>query len=204
MSSMAATKPNISTGRAQDWISTVINPVLASLRRSQGRLEHGPWEIHPNEPPRLETIYKVRDAVLAPYHDNIDDFTRHEPAFVGLFTKYDRAIEELTAAVWKAYTTLRATTPTTSDPDEWKYLTNYAAGNIQHAPSSWSYSAGYNGPLGKELRARIAKEIDASTTVGREAFALSEILVKELIATRERLADTYGARVVPVGDFVLG
>jgi hypothetical protein len=40
---LAADKVMISLGRAQDWINTVINPVLDGVRRELRFLPSGPW-----------------------------------------------------------------------------------------------------------------------------------------------------------------
>lgn len=200
----------LSTQRVQDWIDSVINPVLARLRRSSRLLPHGPWEIHANTR-RLETIARVRDAVLVQYHDNIEDFVARRKRFAKLFDSYDHSIDALEAAVGHTYEVLleraaaRTDLPASVDKlDGWKYLCSYAAANYREIPGSWFNAEVYNATLGEELRQLASVEVALAAKAGAVAAKQSDLLIVELGKERRSLADKYQARVMPVGEFSLG
>lgn len=200
----------LSTHRVQDWIDSVINPVLTRLQRASRLLPHGPWEIHANSR-RLETIARVHDAVLIHYHDNIDDFVSHRKRFKKLFDAYDLSIDTLESAVSHSFAVLlehaaaRGDLPQSVDKiDGWKYLCSYAAANFREIPGSWFNAELYNATLGEQLRSLAAKEIAHAEEVGTRAAKQCEVLMVELAKERRSLADKYQARVKPVGEFSLG
>lgn len=195
----------LATGRVQDWIDSVINPVLSRVQRASRFLPHGPWEIHPNSL-RFETIARVPDAVLVIYHDNLDDFRSHRKRFGKLFDAYDASIEALERSVRTTFEFLiaqPATSGATEGPDDWKFICSYAAANFTEIPGSWFNAKLYNETLGVGLRNLASEQIASSERAGSLAEKRANALITELVKERRNLADTYGARVKPV-EFALG
>jgi hypothetical protein len=104
---VAADKVMISLGRAQDWINTVINPVLDGIRRELRFLPNGPWRWQPKTR-SFEFFLPAKAYVPHPYGDNYDDFIEkydgvreslgiHDDLLAAFSKEFERAFSALNA-----------------------------------------------------------------------------------------------------------
>ena len=97
---VAADKPVISVGRAQDWINT-INPILDGLKRELRFLPKGPWQWHPRTR-SFETFLPVGDYLQHPYLDNYDDLVEKHDILRQEFVVHDRILAAFAAEIGRA------------------------------------------------------------------------------------------------------
>ena len=86
----------ITKQRAQDWITSAINPLLRAFERELAVLPDGPWPWHPNAR-QLETFYPTA-VYVGPYEDNLVDFVEKQPRFEKAIRDRDEARNKLDAA----------------------------------------------------------------------------------------------------------
>src|SRR3990172_3504916 len=92
----------ISPGRAQDWISSVLNPIIDGLRLQKRFLPDGPWRWIPHLG-AFEYLHPLADYLAETYRDNYDDFLRKQPALRQPIARHDGLLKELRSAVRAAY-----------------------------------------------------------------------------------------------------
>jgi hypothetical protein len=96
-------QPNPGSRRVAAWIYTVINPLIAALRREIHFLENRnlSWRYHSQ---RFEYIRPVREYIEPDVMPNHEDFLTDNSAFVQKFDSHDRNVEtaeERAAAFYK-------------------------------------------------------------------------------------------------------
>ena len=104
---VAANMVTISTGRAQDWINTVINPVLDGIRRELRFLPSGPWRWQPNTR-SFEFFLPAKAYVPHPYGDNYDDFVEKYDGMREALAAHDGLLTAFTEKFERAYDALSA------------------------------------------------------------------------------------------------
>ena len=93
-----ATLKGVSPQRAQDWITSVINPVVGALQRETRFLPDGPWFWH-HRARKLELLDKIPAYVSEFYLPNLDDLLRKQPRLAAQFKVHDEGIGDLAKAV---------------------------------------------------------------------------------------------------------
>jgi hypothetical protein len=167
---VAADKPVISAGRAQDWINA-INPILDGLKRELRFLPAGPWRWHPKTR-SFESFLPVKDYIQHPYLDNYEDLLEKyeevrqetgvrdgvlaafakefERAFDALLAEQGSFKDELDAAAAayslrssdrRARGDLRDPEEVAAQPDARAWFASYVVGNFGRLPD---YYAGYD------------------------------------------------------------
>lgn len=211
---VAANMVTISTGRAQDWINTVINPVLDGIRRELRFLPGGPWRWQPNTR-SFEFFLPAKAYVPHPYGDNYDDFVEKYDGVREALAVHDRLLSAFTEKFEGAYDTLSADRGSFKNeldasvagrghygvPSETRdWFVSYVAGGFERLPDYYVGHEGYNAradvllAAGREVLGR------AKIDVGRCARELADHdakLEKQLVGVRRDLADNYGARIRP-------
>lgn len=211
---VAAEKVTISPGRAQDWINTVINPVLDGIRRERRFLPDGPWRWQPTTR-SFEFFLPAREYVPHPYGDNYDDFIEKYRGVGDDLGAHDRLLAAFTRAFEHAFDTLRADRSSFKHeldsavagrgrynvPLETRdWFVSYVAGDFERLPDYYVGHDRYNARADRLLAASrgVLKqaEIDVPGLARRVADHDAK-LEKQLVDVRRDLADHYGARVRP-------
>ena len=203
---VAANKATISLGRAQDWINTVINPILDGIRRESRFLPSGPWRWQPTTR-SFEFFLPVREYVPHPYLDNYDDFVEkhdgvrnefgvHDRLLAAFATEFEHGFDVLSADQGSFKSELDAAAP----PDSRDWFVSYVTGGFERLPDYYVGHDVYN-PRAEQLlatgRSVLAK---VNLNVGdsaRQLAAQDAKLATQLVNVRRDLADHYGARVRP-------
>lgn len=203
---VAANKATISSGRAQDWIDTVINPILDGVRRELRALPGGPWRWQPTTR-SFELFLSAREYVPHPYGDNYDDFVEkyrgvgealgvHDDLLAVLGKDFERAFDALSADDGSFKSAVDAAAP----PKSRAWFVSYVAGGFERLPDYYIGHDVYNIradqllAMGRDALARA--KIDVSDAA-RQLAAHDARLEKQLVEVRRDLADQYGVRVRP-------
>lgn len=201
---------NVAPERVQDWIVSVINPVLAGLYNERRYLPDGPWWWH-HRAKTLERLAPIDGYVAVHFHPNLKDLRRFAPALSVDFDRHDAAVRELGEQVAMVFEKL-VTSPAVKllakkhlgDPDEtdFRFFVSWVAANATRLPNDFEGAAEYNKSKFAE-RALQAVGVETASDGRREpAKRLSEIsvgLTSALDEARTELADRFGVRIVP-GD----
>lgn len=207
-----ATLKGVSPKRAQDWITSVINPVVGALQRETRFLPGGPWFWH-HRARRLELLDKIPAYVSEFYLPNLDDFERKHPGIAKQFRVHDQGIADLAKTVEAAFNRLMGPAGQAfreyalsrlkpEDRDTIDYFAAYIAGNAVKVTERFSHHEIYNSDsklqsLGREC---VAKELEEALEIARHLRTKVDALDDALVELRYGLADKYGLRIVPV-DF---
>jgi hypothetical protein len=204
----------ISLGRAQDWIDTVINPILDGIRRELRFLPMGPWRWPPNLR-TFEFFLPTKEYVPHPYADNYDDFIEkhqgvregfdgHDSTLARFDTELAGAFDALSAdqgafkAEVDASLTGRGHYGVSEEDRDW--FISFVAGNFERLPDYYTGHDTYNVHATRLLAAGRGVLARAKIDVPGVARQLADIdtkLVKQLVEVRRDLADHYGARIRP-------
>ena len=203
---VAADKATISLGRAQDWINTVINPILDGVRRELRFLPGGPWRWQAKTR-AFEFFLPVKDYVPHPYLDNYDDFVEkyaavrgefgvHDGLLVGFAKEFESGFDILSADRGSFKAEIDGIVP--EDLRDW--FIGYVAGGFLHVPDYYVGHDVYNARADRLLatgRDALAQAKVDVANFSQQLAALDARLVKQLVDVRRELADHYGARVRP-------
>ena len=211
---VAADKATISVGRAQDWINTVINPIVDGIRRERRALPDGPWRWQPTTR-SFEFFLPAKEYVPHPYLDNYDDFIEkyrgvgedlsvHDGRLAAFAKEFERAFDVLSVDTGSfmnevdsaAVSRGRHTAPNAAR--EW--FVSYVAGNFGRLPDYYVGHERYNAHADRLLEAARGVLKQAKIDVPGVARQLADHdakLEKQLVELRRDLADHYGARVRP-------
>jgi hypothetical protein len=211
---VAADTVKISAGRAQDWIDTVINPVLDGIRRELRFLPNGPWRWQPKT--RLFEFFLLAKAYVPhPYGDNYDDFVEkyegvrnelgaHDTLLVAFAAKFERGFDALRADRESFKSELDASLTgrgrSAVPPDFRDWFVSYVAGGFERVPDYYVGHDVYNRRADRLLAA--GREVLARAKIDVAGFARKLAdqdakLATQLVNVRRDLADHYGARVRP-------
>src|SRR5262245_32133715 len=82
-----ALKPKISAARAQDWISSVLNPIIDGVRREISLLGKPLRWLH--ETRSFEYLHSIAGYIADIYFDNFEDFLEKHPKLRLEFRRHD-------------------------------------------------------------------------------------------------------------------
>lgn len=208
---------NISPGRAQDWISSVLNPLVDGLKLEARYLPGGPWfwKRSGNQFVGFEHFFRCRQHVHKLYEDNFDDFVAKHPQLEKPMQVHDLELQDLAKSIDEAYRRivvdasyvnegtqeLGKLVGESGDVRETLHdVAMFVAGGVKELGSRYSIASVYN----SATRARELAEF-AATEPRRERDKTSatlsttvDALQRRLVDERSRIADTYGARIRPV------
>jgi hypothetical protein len=206
---VAADKPVISAGRAQDWINA-INPILDGLKRELRFLPAGPWRWHPKIR-AFESFLPVKDYIQHPYLDNYEDLlekydevrqeTGVRDGVLAAFAKeFERAFDALLAEQGSFKDVLDAAAAAAAQPDARAWFASYVVGNFERLPDYYSGYEIYNECSNRLLAAAhdvLAQAKIDVPLIAKQLEVEDNKLLKKLVEVRRDLADRYGARIRP-------
>lgn len=209
---VAANQPIISPGRAQDWISTVLNPIIDSVRRELRFLPSGPWRWVPATR-SFEFFGPVSSYVPHGYTDNYDDFIEKQEAVLQEFGIHDGLLAAFATEFEQGFDLLRTSADAAEyrrlldgvvpSPDSREWFISYTVGRFGRLPDYYVGYERYN-PVAAELIDASQRALDAAQVDvlgrARELHAVDERLERLLVEARRQLADQYGARIKPYGS----
>jgi hypothetical protein len=210
MSSGTRSRPaRISAGRAQDWIVTVINPII-DLARRETEAAGTAWRWLPTSR-RFEWFAPIRETVSGLYLDNYEDFLAKNPRWAGPIDEHDRRFDALTAAVGAAFDRVMMDgdlRPRIADElvqdghraeDTKWYAAAFAAGH-QTLSADHGIAATFErtSALRTELARRVAPELERRDAARAALVESSRRLLDDLKSERTALADRHGARIRPI------
>jgi hypothetical protein len=203
-----ALKPKISAERAQDWISSVLNPIIEGLRREMSVLGK-PLHWLP-ETRDFEYLHPIEAYVAEIYFDNYEDFLEKHPKLRPEFRRHDEALDELRSAVAMAYDGLAGDTQyvaslaaSTGGNDltevDRRYFMAYIAGGHSALSPVFSKYDVFN-RLPPELRdpLRLHNLRGTRVSAARRLEVIDRAIHDQLVKLRTEIADQYGARIQPV------
>jgi len=189
--------------RVQDWISSVLNPIIDGLRREQGLLERKTWHWLPTRE-SFEYLHPVASFVAEIYRDNLDDFLLKNADLRPLIKKHDEALADVSAAVSAIFQKLMG--PKTaqirnsarfSDELRWKYFASFVAANLKEIPPDEPVALEYERLLPKAESVVHDEKADAESKA-KVFRSRVDALLDACVELRTSLADQYGARIIPV------
>lgn len=204
---VAVDKATISAGRAQDWITSVINPILDGVRRELRFLPKGPWRWHPKNR-AFEFFLPVKDYVPHPFADNYQDLLEKHDELREEFGVHDGVLEAFGTEFARGYDLLRSK-PEMFQNERGEYGINdenrdwfiaYVVGGFERLPDYYVGHDVYNAVGGRLLDAGRGALQSARIDVAdlaRQLADTDEKLAKHLVDLRRDLADRYGVRVRP-------
>lgn len=207
----------ISRERAQDWISSVLNPIIDGLEVEQRHLDAHLWVWEPIAK-RFEYLRSISDNVSEFYRDNLEDFLDQYPHFKDQFDEHDQLLPRLASIAVTGYELLR----NHPDGESFRLLFQQAAENVrldipEHAldyfcaqvasgfqtlPDNYANAQLFNErirPWIEQLKG--GKLADALRDGSNLAMQLKETATRlrdGLKACRKEIANRYGARIRPV------
>ncbi len=206
-----ARSPTITSERAQDWISSVLNPMIDGLRRESRFLPAGPWRWL-FETRAFEYFHPMKEYVAEIYLDNFDDFMAKHPKLKPEFHRHDVTLAELQDAVALAFDTLHASSQLRADLARFaaarrvddlgqQYFLASLASGYQELPSSFSNYEVYNSfpfELRREAETLMSEPRSKACDAARRLDSFNKKLLESLQSLRTDIADRYGARIMPV------
>jgi hypothetical protein len=203
-----ASKLKISAERAQDWISSVLNPIIEGVRREVSLLGK-PLHWLP-ETRDFEYLHPIASYIADIYFDNFEDFLEKHPKFRPGFQRHDDVLNELREAVTGGYDQLagdrmfRAGLAAATLGDDLtdldhRYFMAFIAGGHPELPPVFSKHDVYN-RLSSDLRdPRQLHNIKGQrVSVSRSLEDIDRDIHDRLVKLRTEIADQYGARIQPV------
>jgi len=204
---VAVDKPTISAGRVQDWITSVINPILDGVRRELRFLPTGPWRWHPKNR-AFEFFVPVKDYVPHPFTDNYQDLIEKHEELRGEFGVHDGLLAAFGAEFARGYDLLQSM-PGIFENERGEYGINddnrdwfvaYVVGGFERLPDYYVGHDVYN-PRADRLLAAGRGALEAARVdvagLARQLADSDDKLAIHLVDLRRELADRYGVRVRP-------
>lgn len=208
---MPTSRSPISRGRAQDWITSVLNPIIDGLRREKRILASGTWSwIWTRQD--FEYLHPISQYVSALFSDNLDDFLAKNSKWKREFEAHDRALGELGHAVRGIYDVVLQDEALRDELHPFakahrhgrEYFASYVASGFKELPSDYGLSESYNEAAGLRSKAlKIAESHlqEARTAASRLVKRVDQML-PQLVVTRTRIADRFGAQIRPVDQSI--
>jgi hypothetical protein len=203
-----AAKPNISAERAQDWISSVLNPIIEGVRRELSLLARPLRWLH--ETRNFEYLHPIGDYVADIYFDNFEDFVQKHPTLRSDFRRHDDTLDELRTTVTDGYdriskdslflAALQAATIGSKLADlDYRYFMAHIAGGYPELSHPYANHEVYN-RLPSDLRdPDQLREVKAQRLAAtRKLEVIDQTIHDRLVKLRTEIADRYGARIQPV------
>ena len=192
-----------SAERVQDWISSVLNPVIEGVRREDRLLEMKSFHWLPTRH-AFEYLHPVGAFVAEIYRDNYEDFLLKNPELQPLIRRHDEALEDLERAVSLVYeklmgpkaSRLKASAHLGEDA-RWKYFAAHVAANLKDMPSEEELAQEYQRLLPKAVGI-VHDEKQAAESKAKTLRARVAAFLNACVELRTDLADEYGARIIPV------
>lgn len=203
-----ATKPKISAERAQDWISSVLNPIIEGVRREMSLLGK-PLHWLP-ETRAFEYLHPLASYVADIYFDNYEDFLEKYPKLRGEFRRHDDALDELGRAVAEGYDRLvedlvfkaglaAATLGHDLTDVDRRYFMAFIAGGHLELPARFHEHDVFNRlPLDVRDPAQLHDVKRQRLSAAQKLDGIDREIHDQLVKLRTALADQYGARIQPV------
>lgn len=202
---------NVSRDRAQDWISSVLNPMIDSLRREL-TTPKGPWRwYHTNR--RFELLRPLSQTVSALYVDNLDDFLERCPPVRPIIDEHDAAVLALEESIGRVFDRLvaddalmtavraKAAQPSASDDADRdaRWFASWVAAGYERVSEDVKSHPIVNDPTLRTHAADVAKdEIKARADAAQRLEVRARAALDTLVDVRKQLVNAYQARVRPV------
>ena len=203
-----AAKPKISAERAQDWISSVLNPVIEGSRRELSLLSRPLRWLH--ETRNFEYLHPIGDYVADIYLDNFEDFVEKHPALRSEFRRHDAALDELRTTVAEGYDRISedalfraalevATLESKLSDLDYRYFMAHIVGGYPELSHPYANHEIYN-RLPADLRdPEQLRDVKARRLAAtRKLEGIDQTIHDRLVKLRTEIADRYGARIQPV------
>jgi hypothetical protein len=196
----------------QDWITSVLNPMIAALERSLELLPQGPgrWDFRTRD---FVDLHPIAEYVEPAYQPNFQDLVDKHPNLVEPLERHDVLLQRLRTATEVAHARLvscdegkpfRAAVEQAMamrpGEDVLRSLAAHVVSGYREVPRDLPHAAIYNpgGLLAVRGRSCVVKELEQQANAAGELAKFSASLAAQLKVLRTELADRFRVRIVPV------